>query len=504
MSFDKFTLASVVAENARSRPNTMALVDGDRRVTYRELGQTVERLAQGLASRGLAPGDRLLWLGQNSGSVIELLVACARMGMVFCAINWRQSPEEMAWTIRDYKPSLIICQDCEISDQFDAARALLGDDISAEWLPTDQDGGVSALSASAPAELPEPTLDMGVYALYTAAFDGRPQAAVLSNMSILYQNLILGRDQSVDEGSVFLNSGPMFHMGTMMTTFAVLHQGGTNVIIRRAAAADILDLIETEKCTHAFLMPPTLLEMESEQAAKPRNLSSLWPAGKVERPAGILTMPETAPLFGKAGLYGQSETGGLIATTARGGGGAGKSVLAEIRFVDDADREVLDGEIGEIVVRSPLLMNGYLDRDEENASRRRGGWHHTGDLGRRRPDGAIEFVGPKTVIIKSAAENVYPTEVEMCLRQHPAVADVCVIGIPDAKWGQSVKAVIECKEGLEASETELIEHCRQRIASYKKPRFVSFIAKLPRVAGGAVDRQAVDAEHGGGGYPQSR
>jgi long-chain acyl-CoA synthetase len=145
-------------------------------------------------------------------------------------------------------------------------------------------------------------------------------------------------------------------------------------------------------------------------------------------------------------------------------------------------------------------MNGYWNRPDETAHRFRNGWHHTNDLGRRETDGSLTFIGPKTKMIKSAAENIYPAEVEGCLKRHEAVADAAVIGIPDPTWTQSVKAVVVLHEGAQATADELIAHCRDHIASYKKPRSVEFVAALPR-AGFAVDYDALDAQFGGGAYP---
>ena len=169
-------------------------------------------------------------------------------------------------------------------------------------------------------------------------------------------------------------------------------------------------------------------------------------------------------------------------------------------MVDEDDRDVAVGEVGEIVGRGPTVMNGYWNRPEENALRQRDGWHHTNDLGRREADGSISFIGPRTRMIKSAAENIYPTEVERRIVEHPAVAECAVIGVPDPKWVQSVKAVVVVRDGAAVTQEEIIEHCRNGIASYKKPRFVEFIDALPR-RGFAVDYDALDAAFGGGNYP---
>jgi long-chain acyl-CoA synthetase len=171
-----------------------------------------------------------------------------------------------------------------------------------------------------------------------------------------------------------------------------------------------------------------------------------------------------------------------------------------VRVVDAEGRECAVGEPGEIVVRGDLVHAGYWNRPELNAARMRNGWWHTTDLGRREADGTLHFIGTMTRMIKSAAENIYPPEVEACLESHPAVREAALIGVPDPVFRQSVKAVVALVPGGSATETELIEHCRTRIASYKKPRSVEFVEALPRRAG-VKDYDALDEAFGGGGYP---
>src|SRR2546430_7137130 len=179
------------------------------------------------------------------------------------------------------------------------------------------------------------------------------------------------------------------------------------------------------------------------------------------------------------------------------------SPAVQVRIFDPDDRKVAVGETGEIVAAGPTVMNGYWNRPEETARRQRGGWHHTNDLGRRETDGTITFIGPATRMIKSAAENIYPAEVEGAIARHPAVAECAVIGAPDPQWTQSVKAIVVLKDDTTATADEIVEHSRTHIASYKKPRTVEFVEKLPR-QGFAVDYDALDAQFGGGGYPGGR
>jgi long-chain acyl-CoA synthetase len=189
---------------------------------------------------------------------------------------------------------------------------------------------------------------------------------------------------------------------------------------------------------------------------------------------------------------------------ARPGAGDGThgrpSPLVQIRVVDEDDNEVPAGTVGEITVRGTTVMNGYWNGDDLNAQRARNGWHHTNDLGRYEADGTLSFIAPKGRMLKSAAENIYPAEVENAVRSHPAVADCAVIGVPDDTWVQSVKAIVVTADGQAVTESEVIEWCRSRLASYKKPRTVEFVDALPR-AGFFVDYDALDEQFGGGNYP---
>ncbi len=291
-----------------------------------------------------------------------------------------------------------------------------------------------------------------------------------------------------DPTSVYLNCGPLFHVGTFKATLATLVAGGVNVFTPRADAAEICRLVDAERCTAAFLQPVTVTAMAEVNRDGRHDLSSLR-AGPGVRSG-----------------YGQTELAGVVTVLDPSrpcAGSAGWPVtLARVEVVDPAGEPVAAGEVGELVVRGPMVMSGYHRRPELTATRQAGGWHHTGDLGRREADGSLSFVGPMTRLVKSGAENVYPAEVEACLREHPAVAEAAVIGIPDPLFGQSVTAVVALAAGRSASADELVAHCRERIASYKKPRSVRFVPTLPR-RGGAVDYDALDAAHGGGGYPGS-
>jgi long-chain acyl-CoA synthetase len=221
-----------------------------------------------------------------------------------------------------------------------------------------------------------------------------------------------------------------------------------------------------------------------------------------------MVSPDRSRWGRRAGGYGQTEVMGMATFTLLARDGIGlhgrPSPLVALRVVDPDGQDVPVGETGEMVLSGSTVMNGYWNRPEENVRRRLDGWHRTGDLGRYETDGTVTFVGPLGRMLKSGAENIYPAEVEGCLRAHPAVADAAVIGVPDPTWVQSVLAVVVLvgDDGADTIGTDdLILHCRERLASYKKPKAVELVDALPRLDTGAVDYATLDERFGGGGYP---
>ena len=501
------TLADVLRAHAGTRPDSLGAVCGEVRLSFGQLDARVNKLANALANAGAGRGDRILWLGQNCHRLLEALLAAGKIGAVFCPANWRQSAEEFAFVLSDCEPAVVIAQDAEIGEALSAART--SSNTKASWVVHDGDGPDSYEAFLAAGDDADPRADGSerdaVLMMYTAAFTGRPNGALLSNRALVVQGTFMAQVQGVGADYVYLNCGPLFHVATFMTTLATFLSGGTNVFTPRVDAVELCRLIEDERCTGAFVMPPTMDQMIDLNADKRFDLSSLRAfAGKPEWTAMITV--DDSPWGRRPAGYGQTEVMGMATFNALqpSTGSSGRPPpFVRIAVLDPDGAELPPGQTGEIAVRGPTVMNGYFNRPELNAARQAGGWHHTGDLGRLEPDGSLIFVGPKTRLIKSAAENIYPVEVESCLKAHPAVADAAVIGVPDPTWGQNVKAVVVLREGEQATEDDIIEHCRAKIASYKKPKSVAFVDALPR-AGWAVDYEALDARFGGGGYPGGR
>ncbi|HUI03288.1 MAG TPA: AMP-binding protein [Acidimicrobiales bacterium] len=498
------TLADVLRAHARTRPASLGAVCGDHRLSFEALDRRVNKLANALSAAGVGGGDRLLWLGQNCHRLLEGLLAAAKIGAVFCPANWRQSAAEFAFVVEDSDPAVVFFQQAEIGDALATVREETGS--KALWLQHDGEGegGYEAFLAGGAEHDPAGDDDerAAVLMMYTAAFTGRPNGALLSNRALVVQGSFIAQIQGVGPDYVYLDCGPLFHVATFMTTLATFLAGGNNVFTPRVDAEELCRLIAQERCTGAFIMPPTMDQIVELNADGRFDLSSLRGfAGKPEWTAMITV--DDSPWGRRPAGYGQTEVMGLATFNALepSVGSSGRPApFVRIAVLDPDGTELPPGETGEIAVRGPTVMNGYFNRHELNAERQAGGWHHTNDLGRLEPDGSLTFVGPKTRLIKSAAENIYPTEVEGCLRAHPAVADAAVIGVPDPTWGQNVTAVVVLREGARASAEDIIAHCRQTIASYKKPKTVEFVDALPR-QGFAVDYDALDTRFGGGGYP---
>lgn len=499
------SLAAILDEHVRSFPGKIALVNGDVRLTFQDVSLRVEQLANALEEAGVGPGDRILWLGQNSHRIMEGIIAAARLGAMFCPANWRQSAVELAALIDDLAPKVVFWQEEEVGDCIRGARETASHRESL-WFQHDTDGadGYEAFLANGAPEPRERQIDPDDAALiiYTAAFDGRPAGAMLSQTTILTQNLVLAPTQGISAAMVFLGVGPMFHLGTLMQCLTVFHMGGTNVFVRRSDAPTIARTIHVERCTHSWLVSTTMDEICVLNADGQYDLKCLnSTAHTVEWNSMVTVIEASSRIPG----YGQSEVMGLATLPYYSHGAIGifgrSSPLCQLRILDSEDQDVEPGETGEIVIRGPIVMNGYWRRPEINAYRRRSGWHHTNDLGKREADGSLTFVGPKTQMIKSGVENIYPAEVEACIRRHPAVADVGIIGVPDPKWVQTVKAIVSLKPDAQAAPEDIIEHCRAHIASYKKPTAVEFIERIPRVPAGSIDYRALDEQFGGGNYP---
>ncbi|MCG8530571.1 MAG: AMP-binding protein, partial [Desulfovibrionales bacterium] len=332
----------------------------------------------------------------------------------------------------------------------------------------------------------------------TAAVQGRPRGAVLSQENILLANVQLLHAFDLSATTAHLNILPLFHIMGLNLGLATLQAGGKNILMKGFDPALCLELIQSQQATLFGSFPPILNSLLEAAQGKHPNLTSLKIIAGIDAPE---TIEKWQSLSGAQfwTMYGQTETSGLITFSPQDDrpGSAGKlSPLARIQIGDDQDHPLPSGEIGEILVRGPLVFQGYWGTPSLNEHTRRNRWHHTGDLGMMDEDGFLFFKGRKAEkeLIKPGGESVFPAEVENALIQHEAVREVCVFGVPDPKFGEGIKAVCSLEDGCRVSRKELIQFTGSLIAGYKKPRYIDFVPALPRTPDGGVDREKIKSD----------
>lgn len=499
-------LAAMLDEHARRWAGRPAVLDMEsrHRLDYGALADRVGRLAGWLDSVGVGKGDRVVWLGQNSHCVLELLVAAGRIGAMLAILNWRQSEDELRFVLDDLDPQVVVWQ----PDSLPGSLRDEWQDRPCVWLrqdpfdpACDYEGAIAETDSVAPAAVPA---DAPQLLLYTAAFSGRPAAAVLTRQALVLQANQYAALRDWNHATTYLSATPLFHVATLLDCLATFVAGGCNLFVRQADPEAMCAIITAEKVSDTFILPPTMEKILELDPASRFDLRSLRSQPYKPEWNALVTIDDS--LWGKRPYgYGQTETMGYATFSCLGDPGTGgmgrPSSLVAVAMLDEAGNPVPDGEVGEIGVKGWTVSPGYWQRPEINEQRYTAdGWRRTNDLGRRERDGTISFIGPKGRLIKSAAENIYPAEVERCIAQIDGVAEVAVIGTPDPVWMQSVRAIVVSKPGASLDEAAVIEHCRRSIASYKKPRSVIFADKLPR-SGASIDYAALDGLYEGGGYP---
>jgi acyl-CoA synthetase (AMP-forming)/AMP-acid ligase II len=505
MGLRDFTLFDVIERNARLYPNRLAFVHGDERVTHAAYRTRVERLAAGLAGDGVRPGDRVGVVSQNNLEFVDLYGAVARLGAVLVPVNWRLSADEVAYVLADATPKIVIA-DIANGSLLQAAQAKLT--MVERWYGIGGAPGPFApyadlFAGADKVTLPTPHADAeaSLVMIHTAAVGGRPRGALLSHANLIAASAQLLYYWSLSPEDVNLGALPLFHVAGLGMLLAAQYAGGASIVVPKFDAGAALDIIHREHVSMLAEFPPILTSLLDAAEITPGELSSLRIATGLDSPETIRRFERLCPQARFWSVFGQSETSGFVTMGRfrdRPGAAGWPTLLANVAVLDEADKPLAAGEVGEIAVRGPLVFKGYWNCDADNALAFRNGWHHTGDQGAFDSDGYLWYKGrsPAKELIKPGGENVYPAEVEREIAAHPAIEEVVVIGVPDAQWGEAVKAVCRCKSGQTATAQEIIDFVGGRIARYKRPKFVVFVDAIPKTAAGAIDRAQVKAAHG--------
>ncbi|MCK9229527.1 MAG: AMP-binding protein [Syntrophales bacterium] len=505
MGLRDFGVYDIIRRNALVCSGRDALVFRNKRITHGEYKECCDRCAAGLVRAGVGRGDRLAVIAGNSDEYVILYGAAAGIGAIVLPVNWRFQRDEIQYVLQDCTPTLLFTGSEYRQVARDASRAVpsiralytIGPRDEKDDLPPFQE----LLSDEADTAERDVSGETGYVIMHTAAVDGRPRGALLSQRNVIAITTQALAEQNRDETASHLCILPLFHIAALASVLTVLHCGGKNVIMERFDPVQALRLIESERVAGFGSFAPILTMLLEEQERNPRDLSSLRAIGGLEDPGSIDRFLEHASHASFFSAYGQTEAMAVTGCNrAERPGSAGRpSLLTRVALFDDYDRDVSPGETGEICVRSPTVFQGYWGREEETAQTFRSGWHHTGDIGRFDSDGYLWYVKRKShkELIKPGGENVYPAEVELALMSHGSLVEVCVIGVPDRTWGEAVKAVCVLKPGAVTTPRELIDHVASRIARYKKPGDIIFVDALPRTEAGEIDREQVKRDHGG-------
>jgi fatty-acyl-CoA synthase len=476
----------------------IAVVDGERRHTYREWRARARRLASALRRGGLRKGDRVAYLALNSEPLLLGHFAVPLAGGVIVAINTRLSTPEVAYILRHSGARMVVV-DPELEPQLAEApdgieRVATGDAFER----------LVASGDDAPLDVPVADEYETCAIDYTSGTTGRPKGVMYHHRGAYLNALAMALDLGLDRTSRYLWTLPQFHCNGWCFPWAVAAVGATAVCIPRVEPARVWDLLRRGEAT-SFCAAPTVLSM----------LVSAPEAAPLERPVRLFTAgaPPSPTLIGEMRalnfelehVYGLTETYGPFTINVPAPGeerepaerqaelrsrqGFPNLVAGEVRVVDDAMRDVpADGEtMGEVVMRGNVVMKGYYDDEPATRASFAGGWFHSGDVGVRHPDGSIELRDRKKDVIISGGENISTIEVEQAVASHPAVLECAVIAVPDDRWGESPKAFVALRPGRTATEAEIVEHVRSRLAHFKAPRAVEF-GDLPKTSTGKIQK----------------
>ncbi len=505
MDVHRFTVYDLITRGAAVHGGAPAVIQGEQSISFREVRRRVDALAGGLAALGIGPGERVCLLAQNDAAYLDLYGACARQGIIAYPINWRLTAEEVARVLERAAPVMLVADASTlgvVAGWPERMRAvphwyLLGGAASPGFTP------LAALYRKGP---PPPAADVApdhpFAVISTAAVDVVPRGAVLTHANVLAANLTAIAALGYTPADRYLAALPLFHISALGTVLAVMHAGGASVIMARYDPEEAVRLIDRHRVTHVSDFPPVLATLLDAAEKLGSRLPSLTHVSGLDAAPTIQRLHEQTGARFWTG-FGQSETSGFVTLqrVADRPGAAGKPVpAAHVRVVDDYDREVPAGTPGEIVVRGPLVFQGYFGQPDVTAYTLRHGWHHTGDVGRFDAEGYLYYVGrkPEKELIKPGGENVYPAEVETVIMQMEGVSGVCVYGIPDGRWGEAIKAVVEVSPGGRYTAQQVSDFVGSRIARFKRPHVVVFTDALPRTAEASIDRDAVKAAWGEG------
>ena len=503
------TLADVIARNARLHGPRLGIVSNGRRYTHRQHAERIWALAQALAGFGLRRGDRVALLSHNRSEFLEAFGAAACGGCIAVPFNWRLAAKELERMAQDCRPAVLFHDEKNKEAALAVAQALPG----LRLIAFDDDGPYASLLATHCDAGPPPVAPSAedtACIIYTSGTTGLPKGVQWSHGALLRSATTIACQAGERPTDRLVVVMPLFHVGATIEWLALQTMGGAAIVLPAFAPAAFFEAVASEHATMAHLAPVMVATLVDDPGRSRHDLSSLRDIHYGSAPVPEANLRKAVAAFGPVftQLYGMTEH--LIssmlmpyqqvldgdATDLQRLRSAGQPYPgAELRIVGDDLQPLPDGAIGEVAVRSDAMMSGYWGQPQATAQAVRDGWLLTGDLGRLDGDGYLYIVDRKKDMVISGGENIYCREVEEALLLHPSIADAAVIGVPDARWGEAVKAFVILRDGAALDAQQVIEHCRSHIASYKRPQSVEFVADFPRLPHGKTDKKALRAPY---------
>lgn len=509
------SVGSVLRRAAANYPDKVALICGDRRIPYRELNRRVNRVANSLLSMGLHKGDRVAVLLHNCPEFIEIYFACAKSGAIFVPINNLLKQKEFVTIVAYLKPRFLIFDDDFVEMVQSSARELnVVQFLVALHDPSAAFGRYGDLVDQG--EETEPTVPISdddvVNIFLTSGTTGRPKGALRTHRHDVMNMMSCALELGLYHDDRALLLFPFYHV-TFADSMRHILMANT-IVIRKEGGFDpraVLHTLSSEGITVCQFVPTMINAMLQVDSLEQYDLGRFRLLIYAASPMPVELLKQAMNRFKCQffQLYGQTETGpcttalrpenhlleGSEAELARLAS-AGRPVLDyELRIVDAHGNDAAVGEVGEIIVRSEAMTIGYWELPEETARAIRDGWLYTGDFGRFDEERYVYIVDRKHDMIISGGKNIYPREIEELIYAHDAVLEVAVIGVPDDYWGESVKALVVLKQGKAATEEEIIDLCKENIASYKKPRSVEFFQQLPKSPTGKILKRVIREQY---------
>jgi fatty-acyl-CoA synthase len=498
-------VADVSRVQAKLRGSAPAMIDAGVTTTFAELDARASRLANRLIAWGIKPQERIGYLSKNSDYFLPFLIGACKARATLAPINFRLAAPEIAFIVADSGARLLFVGPdfAEVAEKAVASLAtpprLIALGFERQNFES-VDAWIGSAEARDPGLVADP--DDDVVQLYTSGTTGLPKGVQLTSRNYMTVFDLADRFDGLkyQVGETVLGAMPFFHVAGVNIALIALNRGARTAVVRDIMPDSVLDLIKQERVNHAFLAPAIILMLMNSPAMARADLSSMKTLSYGASPISEDLLLKAKARFNCAFVqfYGMTETTGAAAYLPNEAHDPAKGKLrscgvawpgVEVRIVDADGAESLRGKIGEIVVKSPVVMKGYWNKPESTAQSVKDGWMHTGDAAYIDEDGFIFIYDRVKDMIVTGGENVYPAEVENAIFGHPQVADIAVIGVPDEKWGEAVKAVVVAKPGAPHDADSILAWARERIAGYKVPKSIDFVEAIPRNITGKILRR---------------